>query len=275
MVSSAPLVDATDAGQFGGKAASLAHALGAGLPVPPGLALAHPFVTAIAEGDRAAAAELARLQLPPGRALAVRSSAVGEDSGAASFAGQHASVLGVIGGEALREAVQAVWRSGFGEGALGYRDRLGLDRSPRMGVVIQRLVDTSVAGVLFTRNPMSGASERVIEAAWGLCDAVTQGTVVPDRYRLSPGGALIERIVGDKCSEVRVLPGGGVAEFAVAAEHVRVPCLDEAKLAALHALAARCEAVWEGDHDLEWGFAQDGTLYLLQRRPAGAAPRQA
>ena len=263
----AALIDAADAQRFGGKAASLARAIGAGLPVPPGLALGYAFVTAIGEGDRTAAAKLANLPLLHGRELAVRSSAVGEDSASASFAGQYTSELGVLPGDRLLQAVQAVWRSGLCDGALGYRDRLGLDRSPSMGVVIQVLIDARLAGVLFTRNPISGASERVIEASWGLGESVVQGRVVPDRYRLSSDGTLIELTVGDKHTEVRPLPGGGVADHRVAAELAGTPCLDQAKLRALHKLTLRCEAVWHGDHDLEWAFAQNGKLHLLQRRP--------
>jgi pyruvate, water dikinase len=263
----AALIDAADPRRFGGKAASLARAIRAGLPVPPGLALADAFVTAIGEGDRTAAAQLENLPLPRGRQLAVRSSAAGEDSAIASFAGQHASRLGVLPGEGLLEAVQAVWRSGFCAGALGYRDRLGLDRSPSMGVVIQPLIHARLAGVLFTRNPVSGAPERVIEASWGLGESVVQGRVVPDRYRLSPDGTLIELTVGDKPTQARPRPGGGVADHQVAAHLAGTPCLHPAELRALHELTLRCEAVWPGDHDLEWAFAQNGTLHLLQRRP--------
>ncbi len=269
----ARLIDATDAERFGGKAASLARALRAGLPVPPGLALAESFVTAIGEGDRMAAAELANLPLPGRSVLAVRSSAVGEDSASVSFAGQHTTQLGVLPGERLLEAVRGVWRSGFCDGALGYRDRLGLDRSPRMGVVIQPLIDAQVAGVLFTRNPFTGAAERVIEASWGLGESVVQGHVVPDLYRLSPDGTTIELTVGDQRTEPRALPGSVVADHRVAADRTETPCLDEAKLLALHELALRCEAVWDGDHDLEWAFEQDGTLHLLQRRPVTSPPR--
>jgi pyruvate, water dikinase len=269
------LIDAADAQRFGGKAASLARAIRAGLPVPPGLALADAFVTAIGQGNRTAAAELANLPLPRGREFAVRSSAVGEDSASASFAGQHASELGVLPGRRLLEAVQAVWRSGFCAAALGYRDRLGLDRSPSMGVVIQPLIHARLAGVIFTRNPISGAPERVIEASWGLGESVVQGRVIPDRYRLSPDGTLIELTVGDKRTEARPLPGGGVADHRVAADLAGTPCLDQAKLRALHELTLRCEAIWPGDHDLEWAFAQNDKLHLLQRRPVTTpSPRE-
>lgn len=263
----AQLIDAADGELFGGKAASLARALRAALPAPPGLALAHPFVAAIGEGDETAAAQLAELPLPAGRALAVRSSAVGEDSAGASFAGQHTSELGVLPGTGLLEAVRTVWRSGSSDGARGYRDRLGLAEAPRMGVVIQPLVDASVAGVLFTRNPISGAAERLIEASWGLGESVVAGRVIPDLYRLGADGSLIERTLGDKRTEERALPGGGVADQPVAGDRAGAPCLDEAQLAALHELALRCDAVWDGDHDVEWAFARDGALHLLQRRP--------
>jgi pyruvate, water dikinase len=136
-----------------------------------------------------------------------------------------------------------------------------------MGVVIQPLIHARLAGVLFTRNPVSGAPERVIEASWGLGESVVQGRVVPDQYRLSPDGTLIELTVGDKPTEARPLPGGGVADHRVGAHLADMPCLDGAKLRALHELTLRCEGVWQGDHDLEWAFAQNGTLHLLQRRP--------
>lgn len=261
------LIDATDSEQFGGKAASLAHALRAGLPVPSGVALADSFVAAIGEGNRAATAELGQLPLPCGAELAVRSSTVGEDSASASFAGQHTSKLGVLAGETLLEAVRAVWRSGFSDGALGYRNRLGLAQSPRMGVVIQPLINARVAGVLFTRNPVTGADERVIEAAWGLGESVVEGRVVPDLYRLSGDGTLIQRTLGDKRTEARPLPAGGIAGQPVDDGRAASPTLNHEGLLALHKLALDCEQVWNCDHDIEWAFAHDGTLHLLQHRP--------
>jgi pyruvate,water dikinase len=263
----AQLIDATESERFGGKAASLARGLQAGLPVPPGLALADSFVAAIGEGDRGATAELAQLPLPCGAELAVRSSALGEDSVSASFAGEHTSELGVLPGETLREAVRAVWRSAFSDGALRYRARLGLGQLPRMGVVIQPLINARVAGVLFTRNPFTGVNERVIEAAWGLGESVVQGQVVPDLYRLSPDGTLIEFTQGDKRTKPRPLPSGGIAEQPVPDERAAAPTLNPDELQALHKLTLQCEQVWNCDHDIEWAFAQDGTLHLLQHRP--------
>jgi pyruvate, water dikinase len=269
----APLADAADESIFGGKAAALARAVRAGLPVPPGLALAASFVEAVGGGERAAADELAALPVPAGP-LAVRSSAIGEDSAAASFAGQHASMLNVCGGPALLEAVQAVWRSASSDAALAYRRRLGIEGPPRMGVVVQRLAAADVAGVLFTVNPVTGAEERVIEAAWGLGEAVVQGMVVPDRYRVSPAGELLEWVPGHMRTAVRPRAGGSVAEEPLAAGLDGAPCLDDARILALHQLALDCERVWDGAHDIEWAFA-GGEVVLLQRRAITRLPKRA
>jgi pyruvate,water dikinase len=262
----APLADAgVNEAAFGGKAAALSVAVRAGLPVPPGLALAASFVDAVGEGQPGAVEALAALPVPAG-ALAVRSSAIGEDSAGASFAGQHASILNVQGAEALVEAVRAVWRSARTESALAYRERMGIEGPPCMGVVVQLLAPAEVAGVLFTRNPLTGADERVIEAAWGLGEAVVQGLVVPDRYRVSRAGEVLERTPGRMRVAVRPRADGSTAPEPLDAAHAGLACLDDARLQALHELALACERVWEGAHDLEWAFA-GGEPVLLQRRP--------
>jgi pyruvate,water dikinase len=200
-----------------------------------------------------------------GGRVAVRSSAVGEDAADASFAGQHATVLGVTDADALLSAVATVWQSGHGDAALAYRRKLGIAGPPRIAVVLQQLIDADCAGVLFTINPLTGADERVIEAAWGLGEAVVAGLVTPDRYRMRRGGAILERTVGDKDIAIRPAPGGGTVEIAVPAARARTACLDDAKLGQLDQLASRCEAGARAPVDLEWAFA-GSDLYLLQRR---------
>ena len=109
----------------------------------------------------------------------------------ASFAGAFLSVLGVSGPEAAAVAVRDVHKSGQLLGAHSYRVTLGLGAGNRMAVVVQQLVDADVAGVLFTRNPVTGADERVIEASWGLGEAVVGGLVTPDSYRVARGGRVV------------------------------------------------------------------------------------
>ena len=263
-----PLAEAVEVEVFGGKAAQLGTAIRCGLPVPPGYALSPPVVEAVAENHPPALAALRRVTAELG-VMAVRSSAPGEDSEGASFAGAHLSVLAVSGDDATAAAVRDVHASGQLAGALSYRATLGLDATCRMAVVVQRLVDAEMAGVLFTRNPVTGADERVIEASWGLGEAVVAGLVTPDQYRVSRGGAPLERRLGDKDIAVRPgrFPGVPTEEVPVQPDLAAIHCLGDAELAALDALATMCDDVYGAtDHDIEFAF-RDGEVFLLQRRP--------
>ncbi len=251
---------ADDPAIYGGKAVQLGTALRAGLPVPDGLALGWQDVEAVAAGQ----ASLHHVALPS--PCSVRSSAVDEDSADASFAGAHLTVLGVEGHDAVHEAVAAVHASAQHPGALAYRAALGLDANARMAVVVQRLVDAEMAGVMFTRNPMTGADERVIEASWGLGEAVVAGLVTPDHWVLDATGRMTTFIAGEKDIAIR-RTASGTAEEPVDAALVATPCLDRSHLEALHELALICDRVFGGPgHDIEFAFA-GGDLYLLQRRP--------
>jgi len=264
------LADAVDCDVFGGKAVQLGTAIRSGLPVPAGYALSAEVVEAVVRRDPAATAALDGVSDELGL-LAVRSSALDEDSGDASFAGAHLSVLAVLGRHATLAAVEAVYESGLLAGAQAYREKLGLELSARMAVVIQALVDADMAGVLFTRNPVTGADERVIEASWGLGEAVVAGLVTPDSYRLERGGRELERILGDKDVAIRPRSNAGDAdpteEVPVDPDKVDAFCLGDAELMALDTLATRCDQVFGStDHDIEFAF-RDGELFLLQRRP--------
>lgn len=261
-----PLHDAHHEPAYGGKAASLAAALREGLPVPQGAALGAAFVDRAAVGEAAAVEMLLESPHVPEARLAVRSSAIGEDSAGASFAGQHATRLNVRKPQLL-DAVRVVWESARTESALAYRARKGLDPSPRMGVVVQALVEPVAAGVLFTRNPVTGAEERLIEAAWGLGEAVVNGAVVPDRVRLDPHGRVVDVAVGEKDIKVWYGDGDGTVEMPVEPPMQTQLCLEPSHLDALHDLASRCQRVWGRDLDLEWALDAAGRIFLLQCRP--------
>ena len=124
-----------------------------------------------------------------------------------------------------------------------------------MGVVVQELVPADVAGVLFTRNPVTGAAERVIEASWGLGEAVVAGLVVPDRYRLDVRGRVLERTAGEKDVAVRAGPRRYARRSRSTPRTCTRPAWTTRQLAALHALAEACDAVYgTGDHDIEFAF---------------------
>jgi len=149
--------------------------------------------------------------------------------------------------------------------ALSYREKLGIAGPPRIGIALQRMVPSDCAGVLFTRHPVTGAAERMIEAAWGLGETIVAGLVVPDTFRLAPDGSVLERAPGEKDVMIVPDPAGGTCEREVEPERVEAPCLDDVQLAALHGLATTCERLYGDGLDIEWAFAA-GTLYLLQCR---------
>lgn len=265
-----PLAAVTDARVYGGKAAALGTAARAALPVPPGVALPAALVEAL-DGDRAGRDVVRDLAGRLGGPLAVRSSAADEDGTASSFAGQHLTVLNPGTPDEVVDAVVRVAASARSASALGYRRLRGADGEPCCGVVLQRLVPATAAGVLFSRDPVTGADQLLVEASWSLGEAVVDGLVTPDLYRLDRTGALVDRTVGTKDRAVVPRPRGGTETVPVPPDRVRRPCLAPGDLAALARLARRCDDVFGGPSDLEWALA-GGDLALLQRRPITAVP---
>ena len=168
---------------------------------------------------------------PLGPRLAVRSSAVDEDGAEASFAGQHLTLLNVPGADGVTEALSEIWWSANSDSAITYRQRVGLFTRPSVGVVVQMLLNPETAGVMFTKNPVTGADERVIESSWGLGEAVVAGRVIPDNFRVDRAGKVLESTPGRKSIAFRSLPDGGTVEEEVAPELVERLCLDEDQLA--------------------------------------------
>jgi pyruvate,water dikinase len=260
-----PLTGAGDEGLFGGKSASLARALRADLPVPPGFALGVDAVDQVVQSAEGSVAALEDVVALLGGSVAVRSSAVGEDGQEASFAGQHATLLNVRSYSGLVHAIGEVYQSAHSASALAYRERMGVSMHPKIGVTVQKMVDAESAGVLFTHNPVTGAQERLIEASWGLGESVVSGMVVPDSFRITGEGRVVERHAGEKDVALRPHADGGTRETPVDPANVNTLCLADPQLEALHQLTQRCEAEYGERLDIEWAFA-DGHLYLLQCR---------
>ena len=266
------VVALNDAGaaEFGGKARALAAAIAAKLPVPDGVALDADLVERVVNGEADARERVRQACAQLRGPWAVRSSAIGEDSAAASFAGQHATILGVKP-EELFDAIDKVHASGHTASAQAYRARMKIDGVARMGVVIQTLLRPDISGVLFSKDPTKSARDgRLIEATWGLGEALVSGLVTPDRYRVASDGKVIERAIGDKDLAIEPRDGGGTAEVTVGADRAKSACLDDAQLAELSQLANRCEQLFGGPQDLEWAVA-NGQLHLLQSRPVTTA----
>ena len=272
-----PLADAREESRFGAKATGLGAAVRSGLPVPPGIALSGFIVSAVAAGQQRAIEQLVTAARSLAGPLAVRSSAVDEDSADASFAGQHLTLLNVPEVGDLPAAIREIWWSANSDSAITYRQRVGLFARPSVGVVVQSLLAPDVAGVMFTQNPINKADERLIEASWGLGEVVVAGRVIPDSFRMDRAGAVRERTPGLKKIAIRAAADGGTVEESVAPELVGQLCLDDEQLAQLNALAAQCEQEYGLARDIEWAFA-GGQLYLLQCRAvtrAGSSSRSA
>ncbi|RSN12658.1 pyruvate, phosphate dikinase [Nonomuraea sp. WAC 01424] len=291
-----PLDDeaAADLGTTGGKGASLARLAGAGLPVPGGFVVTTeayrsfvaPFRDEIpSAGDPAALfaaheipAELAAritaayAALGDDVAVAVRSSATAEDLPGMSFAGQQDTFLN-IRGEGLLEAVRRCWASLWNARAVAYRERNGVPHDDvALAVVVQELVDADAAGIMFTADPVTGArDEIVINASWGLGEAVVGGQVTPDTISVS-GGRVTGSQVADK-TVMTVRTATGTREEPVPEDLRRRPVLDPPQARELAALGERVQTLYGMPMDVEWA-RYDGTFAILQARPITGLKQQ-
>lgn len=300
-------VGRADGARVGGKGASLGELMRAGIRLPGGFvveAAAYRAAVAAAGIGPQIAAALAEPGVPEGEAepceraseriralfsrvalgeleaalrarvegmgpVAVRSSATAEDLPDASFAGQQETFLGVRGSDAVCDAVRRCWASLWTARAISYRARQGYDHAEvALAVVVQQMVEPEVAGVLFTRDPVTGnADEMLLNASWGLGESVVSGLVTPDTWRLDrKRGRVLELRIGAKERRIVSIPEGGTrTEDVPAADRAR-PCLDDRAVAALHALGERVEAWYGAPQDLEFACVSDEVV-LLQARP--------
>jgi pyruvate,water dikinase len=208
-----------------------------------------------------------------GVAVAVRSSATAEDLDGASFAGQQDTFLNIEGADAVLAAVRRCWDSLYTARAILYRARTqhGGEHPLGMGVVVQALVPARAAGVIFTVNPLSGdTGQAVIEAAWGLGEAVVSGSVTPDRFVVDKRtGETLESSVAHKVH--RVVPvGGGTETETVPPAYQGLPCLTAGQRRSLCAMASELERQLGGPQDIEWAVDHGGASHLLQARPVTA-----
>ncbi len=297
-----------DAPRAGGKGANLGELRAAGAHVPPGFVVTAPaYLDALdRSGVRAAVAALA--QTPDGgpddgarraaeaRALvaavavpdetvdaigaayarlggdgfvAVRSSATGEDSEQASFAGMNETFTDVRGVDEVVAHLRRCWTSLFGDRVVAYRTEQGLEGEPAMAVVVQQMVRSDTAGVMFTQDP-SAADRLVVEAAFGLGEVVVSGRVEPDTYRVDRRTRGLREVrVGHK--DVRIVRRGSTdateqLDEAEAWERV----LTDAQVRAVADAGMAIEGHYGAPQDVEWAYVGP-ELYVVQSRPLTAA----
>ncbi|MDR9430967.1 MAG: PEP/pyruvate-binding domain-containing protein, partial [Natronomonas sp.] len=297
-----------DIGSVGGKGASLGEMTAAGLPVPPGFVVTAGTYRAFIEetgideelfdaveidsddsealsGAEAKAEELileteipgsvredilaAYDDLDDGEAfVAVRSSATAEDLPSASFAGQQETFLNITRDD-LIERIKQCWASLFTQRAIYYRNEQGFDHDiVDIAVVVQRMVEADKSGVMFTSHPSTGKPKIIIEAAWGLGEAVVSGAVSPDNYVIDrETGETVETTVADKkLMMLKDEETGETVERAVPDDKRNARVLADEELAKLVELGERAETHYDEPQDVEWAIVGD-EVFMLQSRP--------
>lgn len=297
--------------EVGGKAANLGELASVGLPVPPGFCLTtaayrralsgaglEPVFAALSGPDAAGLGQLSGLaasarslvleagvpaeiaeavqsayqNLGDNVPVAVRSSATAEDLPFASFAGQQDTFLNVMGADAVLDAVSRCWASLWTDRAVAYRTTHGIDHATvALAVVVQEMVNSTTAGVMFTANPVTGKRyETVIDASPGLGEAVVSGAVNPDHYVVDARrSAVVTRVLGDRHVEIRATPGGGTerVERPLFADSAVEPCLSDRQILALAKLGLAVQEHYRAPQDTEWAIDDAGKLWLTQARP--------
>ena len=278
---------AADAGHdlLGGKAAALMALSVAGLPIPPWFVIAPAaFQDGLAEGEQAALAsgDQVRIQAmldrmmpsaeimeqigkahrelcPNGEYVAVRSSAVDEDGAEHSFAGQLDSFLFVPPNK-MAEEVAAVWRSGFSERVLAYRQEKGLSPFPSPpAVLVQRMVPADAAGVAFSSDPVTGQRGiAVVSGVFGLGTSLVSGECDADTWRIDLGGNIVERQIAHKETAHRPAPGSGegVRNEVIDPSLGETACLADDQVLAVAALARQAADHFGRPQDIEWAMAE-------------------
>jgi pyruvate,water dikinase len=230
-----------------------------------------PMPAPVAAALREAYADLSARAGTDAVPVAVRSSGVAEDLAGASFAGQYNTYLWITGADAVIDHIRLCWTGLFGPQVLTYCPEGDRPRHEemRMGVAVQRMVPARAAGVMFTLDPVTGdRSKVVIEASWGLGEAVVAGLVTPDRYRVDKVTLeLLGAEIAEKTQELRFEPGAAVDLQTVPTERQREPALTDEQAVALATLAKRIEHHRGTPQDIEWAIDDNGDVHVLQARP--------
>ncbi len=291
--------DKDDTALVGGKAANLGELLNLGIAVPPGVVVVTAaYKRFMAYNNIDIAGIIARIsdlpealaeirksigegsfpndflqqfdnffnQLPKGSRIAVRSSSSAEDLADASFAGQQESYLNVIAKEMVLQRIKDCYVSLWSARAYNYRKVQGYDSQQlAIAVVLQQMVESDCAGVLFTNNPTTNGEEILINAAYGLGESVVSGLVNPDEYICSREGAVIKTVIGSKRHKV-IYAEQGTQTISVDDVKRQKQVLSEAMIERLIAVALKIEGHYGCAMDIEWAV-QANELYILQARP--------
>jgi len=200
--------------------------------------------------------------------VAVRSSATAEDLPDASFAGQQETYLNIKGEKNLLLAIQKCWASLYGARAIYYRTKQGFDhQSVNIAVVVQQLVFSEKAGVMFTSHPVTGEQLSIIEGSWGLGEAVVSGSVSPDKYVFDQSSEkVIDRLIANKRYQIVPDRENGTKTVEVEKDLQDKTLLSDGEVRKLATFGKIAETHYGVPQDIEWGIVGED-IYILQSRP--------
>lgn len=198
---------------------------------------------------------------------AIRSSATAEDLPTVSFAGQQDTYLNIRGQDELLHHVQKCWASLFTDRAIAYRAKNGFDhRQVYLSVVVQRMVNPEVSGIMFTADPVTGNRKVVsIDASFGLGEAIVSGMVSADLYKVK-AGQIMEKIVPEKKIAIYSLPEGGTVKKELPSDQQVRQALTDSQILQLSELGKRIEKHYGSPQDIEF-CVESGKFYIVQSRP--------
>ncbi|MCL2711952.1 MAG: phosphoenolpyruvate synthase [Methanomassiliicoccaceae archaeon] len=212
--------------------------------------------------------------------VAVRSSATAEDLPDASFAGQQETFLNVSSTDDLLDKVRKCWSSLFTARAISYRDKQGFAHDQvKLAVVVQRMVNSEASGIMFTVDPNGGKDEIIVEAGFGLGEAIVGGEVTPDTYMISKGSMEInkKRIAAQKWKYTKGATGA-TKKTDIPKELQKTQKIDDRFIIELASIGKQIEIHYERPMDIEWCI-EDNKIYIVQARPVttlgGSVPRTA
>ena len=248
---------ATEVSFFGAKTANLAKAVQSGFAVPDGLAVSR--LCTKSEFDSIAQKIIDNLSPP----IAVRSSAVKEDSVDKAFAGVFETYLGIRTVTDLMDTFLMVKNSGATDLVKKYHG--DVIQSEQIAVLIQRMVDATRAGVAFSCDPVTGESKVIIESSYGLGKSVVDGNVTPDSIDYFNDGTY-KTFIGRKSIQIMLTDSGTNEQNTPAIDSVKCS-LTEKEIKEIAELARQVESKLGFKADIEWAIDPDGVLWLLQARP--------
>ena len=269
---------------LGGKGRNLLQLAELGQPVPPWFAVpaevlpvsSEPSVgrqTILSQPLPVALEQAVRAAYKPGSCVAVRSSAADEDGVTQSFAGLHDSFLFVRDADGVIDAIRKVWASAYNDRAIAYRQKQALDlRRIAMAVIVQEMIEPTVSGVMFTINPVTGATDGlVISAVYGVGEGLVSGGLDADTFTVNKNDLSIRRELVDKREQFVADPAGGTRRVPVPETHRGAATLSDEQVRHVARTGLAVETAYGRPQGIEFFFDATGKLWLLQTRPVTTA----